>query len=124
MLYDVPVGWWNSVALAVDGAGNVFVPVRAQSEDGPFEVRVAKYAATSGALLWEKRPGSYGESLSLNAVAVDSAGNVVLSFWDGFRIAKFAGTDGTLLWQERLSAPPGASSGETALELGRNGMIA
>ncbi len=88
--------------IAVDAAGNVIVG----TSDG--YLRTAKYAAATGALLWEKRRTT--ENGYLSAVAVDAGGNVIVAGTTNgsdsghdFYTAKYAGADGALLWEQRFS---------------------
>ena len=98
-------------ALVLDASGNVVVTGfsgNGNSED----CYTAKYAATGGALLWEKRyhgPAN-GNDRGL-AVAVDAKGNVVVTgFSNGdYHTAKYGAANGALLW-EKLGPPGSASS--------------
>jgi len=90
-------------ALAVDASGNVVVAGRSPGANPWCEFYTAKYAAADGALLWEKRYGDNNDD-SAEAVAVDSAGNVVMAGGFGYSsyyTAKYAAADGSLLWERR-----------------------
>jgi outer membrane protein assembly factor BamB len=76
-------------ALALDTNGNVLISAHSSDSNGSY---VVKYAAANGAQMWRTFFNS-----RINALAVDSSGNVVAS-GDTFT-ARFAGTNGTLLWQ-------------------------
>jgi len=70
---DVPKG------VAVDSSGNVVITGGTSSDSsGVGHYYTAKYAAATGALLWEKR---YNGSLDYHAqaLAVDGSGNVVVT---------------------------------------------
>jgi hypothetical protein len=105
----------QTTSLALDNAGNVIVTGYSDSNITPFrsDIYTAKYAAANGALLWEKRyngpensgDGAYG-------VAVDSAGNAIVTGYSGLRLvytdyytAKYAAVDGALLWEMRYHGP-------------------
>jgi len=91
--------------VAVDGSGNVVVT----GNSGGYYT--AKYAASDGALLWEKRYNGFSAYGEARAVAVDSSGNVVVTGPSYNRIggdadyytAKYAATDGALLWEKRYN---------------------
>ncbi len=91
-------------AVVVDGSGNVVV-TGSTAYDTNSVGYTAKYAATTGALLWEK-PGVGG-----GVVALDTSGNVVLArssisgTGSTIYVAKYAAADGTLLWETHYSSP-------------------
>ncbi len=107
-------------ALAVDSNDNVVVT---GVSDATFNFNstplprgdyyTAKYAATNGALLWDRRyngPANGGDEAL--AVAVDRSGNVVVTgySWGGassndYYTAKYAAADGALLWEHRYNGP-------------------
>jgi len=95
-------------AVAVDGSGNVVVTgVSQERESGFTESYTAKYAATDGALLWERRGPDepYYEPFPAK-LAVDGNGNVVVTGSSGgdYYTAKYAAADGALLWEKRYGA--------------------
>ena len=95
--------------VAVDNAGNVAVTGKSQNLNGNFDCYTAKYAATTGALLWEKRYNGPADRDDIGyRVAVDSAGNVFItgasfnaSGTADYYTGKYAVADGTLLWERR-----------------------
>ena len=100
--------------VAVDSNGNVLVTGRSFSGlGGTSDYYTAKYSATNGALLWEKRydgPGNYIDEAT--AIAVDSAGNAIVTGYSygasgvtDFYTAKYAASDGVLLWERRYNGP-------------------
>jgi len=106
--YNGPAsGYDQARAVAVDGSGNVVVTGTSEDRFDPDGYRslasyTAKYAASNGALLWEKRyngPAWYDQS---QAVAVDASGNVVVTGYsdlEGTYTAKYAAADGAPLWE-------------------------
>ena len=95
----------NSVrGLAIDAAGNVVVSGTRQGTTSDQVIRVAKFAAADGALLWERADDIAGGVPT--AVAIDSAGNVVVAgsrdthiFADGNFIVLRYTPDGTRTWR-------------------------
>lgn len=103
--------WPN--AMGVDGNGNVFVTGWARQGSPEFSnsFYTAKYGATNGALLWEKkftRPTSDDQAIAL---AMDPAGNVIVAGFGtnlvarDFTTLKYANADGALLWQQIYNGP-------------------
>ncbi len=132
------VGGDSASAVAVDGSGNVVVTGSsvsgAPAQD--FDYYTAKYAAADGALLWEKRyNGPANGDDRARAVAVDAAGNVVVtgssyetpaafdSFGD-YYTAKYASADGALLWERRYNGPANGGDSASSLALAPNGLLA
>ena len=105
---EVDEGGPNSVA--VDAGGNVIVcgSMLTAGVDLKSYSYTAKYSATDGAVLWERRYNSPGMRYnSASVLAVDTLGNAIVSgvsagFSAGtlYRI-KYASTDGVLLWETR-----------------------
>lgn len=107
---DIPI------ALKTDSSGNVIVTGHTIGSNGRLAFHTEKYAAATGARLWEKEyAGANPNSLSPldsddfpTALAVDLSGNVAVTGatgengrrWD-FYTAKYAGNDGQLLWEQR-----------------------
>jgi uncharacterized delta-60 repeat protein len=95
-------------ALAVDDRGNVVIAGYSYSYSSPErrDFYTAKYAATDGTLLWEKRYNSPGNRQdAAYALALDSSGNVLMmgfseSTFEQYT-AKYAAADGALLWEKR-----------------------
>jgi hypothetical protein len=107
-------------ALALDASDNVVVTGKSANANGYFDYYTAKYAATNGSLVWERRyNGSANTSDEAMAVAVDGSGNVMVtgrSVGNGTRFdyytAKYAAADGTLLWEERYNGPAASPDDE------------
>lgn len=98
----------SSTSLAVTTEGDVVVAgytrySTAYPYTGVTALHVAKFAATNGALLWEKR---YTNALALQ-IAVDAGGDVIVTGGsgdqgtNGFLTLKYSGVDGALLWETR-----------------------
>ncbi len=101
----------SPVALALDGAGNVYVTGTVGSSPGA-RVLTIKYAP-DGTVLWR---AFYGPARSI-ALALDTAGNAyvaAVAYFSGpgyeYRTIKYAATDGAELW----SAADPAGHGEPA----------
>lgn len=98
-------------AIAVDASGNVIVTGYSYSATGENDYYTAKYAAATGALIWQIRYNGTGNSTDVaNAVAVDASGNVIVtgSSWnntDGYDYytAKYAAATGALIWAKRYT---------------------
>lgn len=103
----------NATSISSDSTGNVVVTGYSSNASGNTDYYTAKYAAASGALLWEKR---YNGPANLNdkpsSVMVDSAGNVAVTGYsfdasghNDYYTAKYAAADGALLWENRYHGP-------------------
>ena len=118
--YNGPVGNRDdSVAVALDASGNVAVTGTSVGLKGP-DYYTAKYAATDGALLWEKRYNSpVNEKDQARAITLDASGNVIVTgtsivslmpiIASDYYTAKYAAADGALLWEKRYNATGTAS---------------
>ena len=104
--------------VAVDKDGNVVVTASAGFLRDSVQTNsyVAKYAASDGALLWEK---DYTNGAA-SALALDNSGNVVVagvSYQSGaweYYTAKHAGVGGSVLWEKR--GPNGFSANAVAVD--------
>lgn len=99
-------------AIALDAAGNAFVVGQIHYATGDSDAYIAKYAAGTGALLWQKtHPGPGTGTNAFNAVAVDASGNVVATGYTntgfGYDIytAKYDGQTGSLIWERAYDGP-------------------
>ena len=114
-LADGTGAWTNNggaTALTVDGSGNVVVTAYSNN-NGNADSYTAKYAASDGALLWEKRYNGAANSADFAwAVAVDGSGNVVVT-GDSVTIKYLA--DGTGAWTN--------NGGATALTVDGSGNV-
>jgi len=117
--------WDNqAAALAVDSYGNVVVTGSSANTAGNMDYYTAKYAASDGALLWEKRyNGPADRDDWAHAVAVDISGNAVVAgvSEDDYYTAKYAAADGALLWEKRYNGP--ANGGASAVAVDGSGNV-
>lgn len=118
-IYSGPDNQYDeATALALDREGNALVAGVSWSTSGHADIYTAKYAAATGAVLWERRydgPTHWNDEPA--TVAVDSNGDVIVtgaSEFD-FYTAKYAGTDGALLWERRYNGPGRSYDQPTAL---------
>ena len=119
----------EAAAVALDSAGNVVVTGFSQNgSNGDYYT--AKYAATDGALLWEKRYNGPANSTDLGrAMALDSAGNVVVTGYSyngsnyDYYTVKYAAADGGLLWEKRYDGPGDSRDEAQAVALDRAGNV-
>lgn len=113
--FKKPAGIGNdySHAVAMDREGNVLVTGEVAAGLGG-DIYTAKYAASDGHLLWEKSYNGTGNNNDVgNAIAVDAAGDVVVTGFSvggapagaGMYTAKYASADGRLMWQHFLRGP-------------------
>src|SRR6185369_12992590 len=117
--FDVPT------AVVVDASGNV--AVTGYSNNGnDNDYYTAKYAAATGALLWEKRYNSpaNGDDVA-QEIAVDASGNIVVTGCSagGYYTAKYAAANGTLLWEKRYNSPANGN-GAQAVTVDASGNVA
>ena len=114
-------------AVAIDGNDNVVVTGYSRSATtNRSDYYTAKYAATDGALLWEKRydgPGSGSDSAT--ALAVDGGGNVLVTGTSAgdYYTAKYGATSGALFWERRYNGPANQNDFAAKLAIGRDGMV-
>jgi hypothetical protein len=121
---------WDEAAnaLALDAAGNVFVTGIAQPAPiyGDNRIFTAKYAAATGAVLWQKYDTA-GTTSGGVGVAVDPAGHVVVSGSAysasslDYRTLKYAGGDGALLWAASFAGAARADDIPTRVAVDRQG---
>ena len=111
----------QAAAIAVDGSGNVVVT-------GTFwiggayigDFYTAKYATADGALLWERRyTGPPGAAHTARALAVDAAGNVIVT--GEFATVKYA-ANGAFIWDRRY--PNGGAPKGVAVDVDGNVLVA
>jgi hypothetical protein len=106
----------RAAAVAVDGAGNVIIAGASCGKESTADVHTAKYRASDGALLWERRYSGapyLGRHAAEGAtgVAVDHAGNVLVTGFASssndsrdYYTAKYAAADGALRWEKQYGS--------------------
>ncbi|HXJ72053.1 MAG TPA: hypothetical protein VNM37_04330, partial [Candidatus Dormibacteraeota bacterium] len=115
----------NTAKVALDGAGNaIFSGTSSQPGGSPEYFYTAKYDDADGHLVWERRyencaGWAYQSVFSLYALALDGAGNAVVTggaqspgHYEGwgdagwsYYTAKYAAADGHILWEQRYDGP-------------------
>ena len=127
-----PYPYNEATAVAVDASGNVVVT--GYSGEHNFDCYTVKYAATDGALLWEKRyNGPDNQNDQGQAVVMDASGNVVVAgsvgvpfhafYQENFYTAKYAAADGALLWEKSYNGPANGSDSAYSLAITPYGMV-
>ncbi len=115
-------------ALALDANGDVFVGGAANGRG-----MTVKYAATSGAMLWQRPFGQTAgySTVAIRALQVDASGDVVATGYDhvGGRYqaytGKYAGSDGAVRWEQRISNSAADIRGrELALDASGSAIVA
>jgi uncharacterized delta-60 repeat protein len=101
--------------MKLDAEGNVVVTGPSGGPVGDIDFYTAKYSGANGMLLWGHRydgPANYTDVA--NALAIDPAGNVIVTGASTSRqpephydiyTAKYAAADGRLLWEVRHNGP-------------------
>ena len=100
--------------LAADSIGNVIVTGYAGTAGMAYYT--AKYAASDGALLWQKRYSGPEQNDRAQALAVDGNDDIIVtgssqtspSAYD-YYTAKYAKLDGALIWEMRYNGPANGS---------------
>ncbi|HEX7860225.1 MAG TPA: PQQ-binding-like beta-propeller repeat protein [Verrucomicrobiae bacterium] len=117
----------SPIDMALDSSGNVVVTgLSAASNFFTTDYYTAKYAATNGSLLWEKRYNGPANSYDqANSVAVDASGDVVVTgdSQGDFYTAKYAGTNGALIWEKRYNGPANRGDSGIAVALDTSGNV-
>ena len=122
------VGTNRGNALVVDGAGNVFVTGVSSDLAGGKNIRTIKYAAATGAPIWNERyEGSGGNDDEANAITLDPSGNVIvtgvsqdLSGGRNMRTIKYNGLTGAVLWTSVYSSNYDDAGYSVATDAGGN----
>lgn len=104
----------GGTAVAVDTQGNVVVTGYCSDYSGIDNCTV-KYAAATGAVVWERRYTGPGNSYSYpGAVEVDVNGNVIVTgnfryrtnaAYSGYYTVKYAAATGLVLWEQHYEGP-------------------
>jgi hypothetical protein len=131
----VPSGFDQPNGVAIDSSGNVFVTGKSYNGTND-DWYTAKYATTTGALLWEQRydgpaNGSgwrRGQDIGA-AIAVDRHDNVVVTGgahdgnnWDMYSV-KYAGTSGVPMWERRHNGPGNSNDLAEAVAIDTDGNL-
>ena len=118
----------SATGVSVDAAGNVVVTGQSYNASGYSDFYTAKYAAATGALLWEKRYSGVvpGNNVAYG-LAVDAAGNATVagSSYDGagynYYTAHYAAADGAVLWERSYNGPANSYDAASAVALDATG---
>ena len=131
--YNGPVDSNDSAAaVTADAGGNVIVTGSSFGATHNWDFYTAKYAAANGAVLWQQRyNGPVDSNDSAVAVALDGAGNVVVTGsserasgnWD-YYTAKYAAAGGALLWAQRYNGPVDSNDVAAGVAIDRQGDVA
>jgi hypothetical protein len=121
-----------ALALAADGAGNLFAAGELGSLTSQLDFTVVKLDAGSGNVSWSRSiaAGTGAGSLGgAHAVAVDAQGNPIAAGNLGvypasdFTVVKLSGATGAELWQRRLPSSVHRGSGEAVMVDGAGNAI-
>ncbi|HEX3098785.1 MAG TPA: PQQ-binding-like beta-propeller repeat protein [Usitatibacter sp.] len=113
--------------LAVDGSGNAVVLGTSVNAAGNDDFTIAKYAASTGALLW-KQSWDGGADDKAYGVALDSGGNAFVTgsthaATDDLVVLKLATADGTIAWMKTWDGG-GADAGQAiAVDAAGNAIV-
>jgi hypothetical protein len=132
----------SAYAVGLDSSGNVFVTGTAEgipALDEQNDFYTAKYAAATGALLWERRYDGPTNAFGLRsddegrALVVDGNGDVIVTgsvepaggdeYARSFYTAKYAGADGALLWEKSHKDPADNDDYATGIALDAAGNV-
>ena len=128
-LYNGPAGSSDiGEDVTVDASDNVVVTGYSFGAN-TWDRYTAKYAASDGALLWERRrTGPYWSDLSV-AVLVDPSGDVLVTGGANggsdpdIHTAKYAASDGSVLWEHQYTGPSHRTGLGDALAVDRHGNV-
>ncbi|MGE0358416.1 MAG: FG-GAP-like repeat-containing protein [Burkholderiales bacterium] len=115
--------------LAVDGGGNAILAIRSATGSSSSTSRIVKYAAGDGAVIWDQPYGMPASGAdSVNAIALDAAGNVLATGSTGsadaqWTTAKYAASSGTVLWSQSFNPDAGGSDEGTAIAVDGAGNV-
>lgn len=118
-------------AVAIDNDRNVIVTGSSVGPGGSTDFYTAKYLATDGSLIWERRyDGPAHGTDAAHALAIDGDGNVVVTgeSWNGtdsdFYTAKYAAGNGAVLWERHYSGLGNTSDSAAAVTIDGEGNAA
>ena len=102
----------GAIDVAVDAAGNVIVTGEARFVSTNADYHTIKYAASNGAVLWEKRYNNSNFFDYARGMAVDGEGNVIVTGYSysgtsaaDYYTVKYAAADGAEVWSVRYTSP-------------------
>ncbi len=135
--YNGPTNSFDSAqAVVVDSAGNVIVTGSSRGGRDWDDWYTAKYAASSGALLWEQRYNGPADGPDYaNDLEVDRDGNVIVtgeiaavetspsSFTKDIYTAKYAAANGAVLWAKQYNGPGNRQDSAAAVEVDGDGNV-
>jgi hypothetical protein len=115
---DIPYG------IAVDAANDIVIAGNTHNGTD-FDARIAKYAAATGAVLWEQSyAGAGGGDDMFYALALDAAGDALATGFsfdaeggNDWNTVKYRGTDGTQVWAKTHAGSGNLSDVSVAIAL-------
>jgi hypothetical protein len=119
----------DSLAVAVDPAGNALVAGLGFNAAGGIDIKVIKYAASDGAVLWERTIGG-GTFNVAYVIAVDKSGNALVgtetnaSGTSDIRVMKLAAASGAALWDQTFNAGRDDYLADLAVDASGNAVVA
>ncbi len=120
--YDGPANYYDDVmALAVDNTGNAYVGGASYALSSDIEFATVKYDS-NGAEQWVRRENR-GQFAMITAIALDPAGNVVVSGPASDYLTVKYKPDGTKLWQANYNGPAGSNDWATGMTIDPLGNI-
>jgi uncharacterized delta-60 repeat protein len=117
--------------IAVDSGGNVVVGGTSYRAAGSMDGYVAKYAAATGTLVWEKRfNGATSKQDAINSIDLDGLDNVVATGFsenaaasaDILTVKMFA-LDGGTIWEKRHNGAANGSDNGVSVAVSTDGNI-
>jgi hypothetical protein len=119
----------DPLGVAVDSAGNVLVAGLSFDAVGNIDIKAIKYAASDGAVLWERAIAG-GTFNVAYVIAVDASGNALIatetnaSGNSDVRVLKLAGTSGATLWDQVFNTGRDDYVADLALDRLGNAIVA
>jgi FG-GAP-like repeat len=120
-------------AIAVDRNNDVVITGSSSDTVGGFNMRTIKYAATTGAELWNVTKNSGGDNLNgSTALAIDANNDVIITGTfiasvtadnRDLAVVKYSGTTGAELWTQTYAGSAGSNDVGYGVATGRNGAV-